>query len=177
MYYPVIKPLWCPYVWLNELVNGVYEGVAAPIIGTTLGTPLAGHCLRLMGCRVGQWTFIETTLFSEFDLVAIGDHACLNLGATIQTHLFEDRIFKSDHLVIGEGCNVGNMSVVLYNTTMSGGSTLGPLSLLMKGEHLPGNTSWEGIPCQAVRVRYAPAGANGHTAAIMIQLQEAEPAQ
>ncbi|HXX70368.1 MAG TPA: amino acid adenylation domain-containing protein, partial [Polyangiaceae bacterium] len=28
---PVIKPLWSPYVWFNEVVNGVYETVAAPM--------------------------------------------------------------------------------------------------------------------------------------------------
>ncbi len=91
----------------------------------------------MMGCKVGKWCFIDTTLFSEFDLVEIGDRACLNLGATIQTHLFEDRIFKADRLSIGEGCTVGNMAVVLYGTEMQSGSVLRPLSVLMKGETLP----------------------------------------
>ena len=48
--------------------------------------------------------------FSEFDLVEIGDHAALNLGATIQTHLFEDRVMKADYLRIGAGCTVGNLA-------------------------------------------------------------------
>jgi non-ribosomal peptide synthetase-like protein len=104
----------------------------------------------MMGCKIGKWCFIETTLFSEFDLVEIGDHACLNLGATIQTHLFEDRIFKADHLKIGEGCSVGNMAVVLYDTEMQSGSALGPLSVLMKGETLPPLTHWHGIPCERI---------------------------
>ena len=46
---------------------------------------------------------LETTYFSEFDLVHIGDHAAINLGATIQTHLFEDRVMKADYLRIGNG--------------------------------------------------------------------------
>ncbi|HEX2842309.1 Pls/PosA family non-ribosomal peptide synthetase [Hyphomicrobium sp.] len=148
----VVKPLWSRFVWHNELVNGVYESVAASAMAPLMGSPMVSPCLRMMGCKVGKWCFIETTLFSEFDLVKIGDRAALNLGATIQTHLFEDRVFKADHLNIGPGCSVGNMAVVLYGTEMAPGSVLGPLSVLMKGESLPPHTRWHGIPCEPVAV-------------------------
>jgi len=145
-FHPVMKPLWSSYVWFTEVINGVYESLAANIMEPVLGTPYAGPCLGLFGCKVGRWVFVNTTLFSEFDLVEIRDHAALNLGATIQTHLFEDRVMKADKLVIGEGCTVGNMSVVLYSTAMESGAVLGPLSVLMKGETLsPGSYSL-GIP-------------------------------
>jgi non-ribosomal peptide synthetase-like protein len=149
----VVKPLWSRFVWHNELVNGVYETVAAGAMLPLAGSPLIAPCLRMMGCKVGRWCFIETTLFSEFDLVEIGDRACLNVGATIQTHLFEDRIFKSDSLHIGNDCTVGNMAVVLYGTQMQAGSVLGPLSVLMKGEALPALTRWHGIPCERITDR------------------------
>lgn len=147
---PTVQPLWCRFVWHNELVNGVYEAVAAHAMAPLLGTPFMAPFLRLMGCKVGKWCFIETTLFSEFDLVEIGDRACLNLGATVQTHLFEDRVFKADRLRIANDCTVGNMSVVLYSTDMQPGAHLGPLSVLMKGETLPPTTHWFGIPCDPV---------------------------
>jgi len=147
---PTVKPLWCSFVWLNEVVNGLYESVAATAMAPLMGTPFISPCLRLMGCRIGKWVFLETTLFSEFDLVEIGDHAALNLGATIQTHLFEDRVMKADHLRIGEGCSVGNMAVVLYGTEMKRGSSLGALSVLMKGEVVPAFSRWMGIPTRPV---------------------------
>ncbi|GAG14503.1 unnamed protein product, partial [marine sediment metagenome] len=99
---PVVKPLWSRYVWFNEVVNGVWESVGAQFLAAFLGTPFAPILLRCMGCNVGRNTYIRTTLFSEFDLVKIGDGAALNIGATIQTHLFEDRIMKSSYLEIGE---------------------------------------------------------------------------
>lgn len=150
---PVVKPLWSRFVWHNEFVNGVFETAAAPAMSPLLGTPFIGACLRMMGCKVGRWCFINSTLFSEFDLVEIGDRAAINLGVTIQTHLFEDRIFKADHLKIGSDCSVGNMAVVLYATEMKPGSALGSLSVLMKGETLPSATSWMGIPCMRSNVR------------------------
>jgi len=143
---PVIKPLWSPYVWLNEAVNGAYESVASPALAPLLGTPFLAPYLRLLGCKIGRHTFLDSMLFSEFDLVEIGDYAALNMGAVIQTHLFEDRIMKSSYLRIGDECSVGNLAVVLYDTRMQRGSRLAPLSLLMKGESLPPMTAWSGIP-------------------------------
>jgi non-ribosomal peptide synthetase-like protein len=147
---PVVRPLWCGYVWRNELVTAFYEAVAAPILALFLGTPFVSAFLRMMGCKIGRWVFLETTLFSEFDLVEIGDHAALNLGSTVQTHLFEDRMMKSDYLKIGSECSVGNMTVILYATTMQQRSSLAPLSVLMKGETLPSDSRWAGIPTRPV---------------------------
>jgi non-ribosomal peptide synthetase-like protein len=145
---PVVQPLWSMYVWLNEMVNGIYESVMAPSLVPLLGTPFAAPLLRLIGCRIGRHTYLETTLFSEFDLVQIGDYCALNAGAIIQTHLFEDRVMKSASLKIGDECSIGNMAVVLYDTEMQKGTNLAPLSLVMKGETLTPFTRWHGIPSQ-----------------------------
>jgi carbonic anhydrase/acetyltransferase-like protein (isoleucine patch superfamily) len=61
-------------------------------------------------------------------------------------------MMKVDSLEIGDGCSVGNMSVVLYGAKMLCGSSLGPLSLLMKGETLAPLTRWHGIPTEPVRL-------------------------
>ncbi|HTV36330.1 MAG TPA: Pls/PosA family non-ribosomal peptide synthetase [Xanthobacteraceae bacterium] len=150
-FHPTIKPLWSFYVWRNEVLNAVYECLAAHAMSPLLGTPFVAPCLRLMGCKVGRWTYVHTTLFSEFDLVRIGDFAALNLGVTIQTHLFEDRVMKADVLDIGKNCSIGNMSIVLYGVTMERGSCLGPMSLLMKGETVSASTRWHGIPTEQIR--------------------------
>jgi non-ribosomal peptide synthetase-like protein len=145
---PIVKPLWSRWVWFNELVNGSYEAIASPAMEALLGTPFIASSLRAMGCRVGNWCFIETTMFSEFDLVWIGDFVSLNLGSTVQTHLFEDRVFKADYLRIGTGCSVGNMAIVLYDTRMQRGASLAPMSVLMKGDLLPESMRWHGVPCE-----------------------------
>jgi non-ribosomal peptide synthetase-like protein len=150
VYKPVIKPLWSPYVWINEVVNGVYESVAAPILTPLLGTPFLAYILRLFGVKVGKNVFIETALFGEFDLVEIGDFAALNVDVIVQNHLFEDRIFKSSYLKIGKDCSVGNMAVILYDTEMQEGSSISSLSLLMKGETIPSHSQWEGIPIKNI---------------------------
>jgi len=152
---PTVQPLWSMFVWLNEALNGTYESVAAPLLTLLLGTPFAAPWLRMLGCKIGRDVHLETTLFSEFDLVQIGDGAALNPGAVIQNHLFEDRIMKASFVQIGDRCTVGNMAVVLYDTEMMDGSSIGPLSLLMKGETLGPDTGWLGIPTAAEVARPA----------------------
>ncbi len=150
---PVVKPLWCSYVWFNEVVNAVYEAVAGALLAPMLGTPYVAWFLRHLGCKIGKWVFLETSLMSEFDLITIGDRASLSLGSTIQPHLFEDRVMKSDTIDIGQYCSVGNMAVVLYGTRMEEGAALESLSVLMKGEALPSWSRWQGIPSQMCDIR------------------------
>ena len=118
-----------------------------------LGTPYAAWFLRLLGCQIGRWVFLETTLLSEFDLVKIGDRASLNLGSTIQTHLFEDRSYEV-------GC--GRRSAISARSATwpsyfiarawATDRSLGPLSVLMKGEVLPSWSRWHGIPSQPMEL-------------------------
>jgi len=54
-------------------------------------------------------------------------------------------------IAIGARCRVGAGALVLYDTRMEQGSSLGDLSLLMKGETLPAHTRWEGVPAKTVQ--------------------------
>ena len=147
-YKPLARPLWSTFVWKTELVTGFYETITAPLISLLRGTPFAAPFLRLLGCKIGKRVFIDTTFISEFDLVKIEDEAAINFNSTMQTHLFEDRVMKMSHLIVGKRCTVGSGAIVLYDTVMEEGSKLGALSLLMKGETLPAWTSWEGNPAR-----------------------------
>jgi non-ribosomal peptide synthetase-like protein len=149
-YRPGEKPLWSTFVWRNELLNALHEHVAGPfLVGSLTGTPFICWYFRLLGSRIGRRVYMETTDLSEFDLACIGDEAALNADCTVQTHLFEDRVMKMSTIEIDSGCNVGAGSLVLYDTCMKAGSTIGPLSLLMKGETLPAGSQWEGVPARS----------------------------
>ncbi|KTC91903.1 Pls/PosA family non-ribosomal peptide synthetase [Legionella cincinnatiensis] len=147
---PLTKPLWDPFIWKNDVIEYSYSYFINPhFTEKVLGTPFALCVERCLGTKVGKRIYVGTEGFAEFDLITIGDDVCINDGARIQTHLYEDRVFKVSHLTINSGCNVGADSIILYNTLMEENSTLGSLSLLMKGERLPENTHWAGIPAQS----------------------------
>jgi non-ribosomal peptide synthetase-like protein len=148
-YRPSTWPLWCTFVWRSELVNALHESLAGAFLMEMLaGTPLLCWYFRLMGMKVGRRVYMDTSEFTEFDLVTVGDDTALNIEATIQTHLFEDRVMKMSGVEIGARCSVGACAVVLYDTKMEDEAVIEELSLVMKGECLPAGTRWHGTPAR-----------------------------
>jgi non-ribosomal peptide synthetase-like protein len=94
---------------------------------------------------------MDTTDITEFDCVHIGDHSELNALSCPQTHLFEDRVMKIDRVDIGSKVYLGPRSAVLYSARVGDNARLGPLTLVMKGEHIPAATSWVGLPATPLR--------------------------
>ena len=131
------------------MVTSLLDNFASPFFLNLLtGTPYVCWFFRLLGARIGRRVYLDTTELTEFDLVQIGDDVAVNLDCTLQTHLFEDRVMKMAPVQIDRNCHLGAMSLVLYDTHIKEGASIGDLSLVMKGETIPANTSWIGIPIQ-----------------------------
>jgi non-ribosomal peptide synthetase-like protein len=153
-YRPRVEPLWSGFVRRTEFVTGIFEATAVPVLLAALtGTPLLGPVLRLFGVKVGRRSLLDTTYVTEFDLVRIGDDVSVGTAASLQTHLFEDRVMKMSTVSLGDETSVGSRSVVLYGTHVGTGTSLAALSLVMKGESLMPGTTWQGIPAQAAQRR------------------------
>lgn len=151
-YRPRVEPLWARFVRRSEFATGMYEAAAVPVLLSQLtGTPFLVLALRSFGADIGKRAWIGTTYLTEFDLVHIGANAVIGTGVSLQTHLFEDRVMKMSTVTVGNGATVGTRSIVLYDAAVGDGAELDALSLLMKGEQLPPNSRWHGIPAQAVR--------------------------
>jgi non-ribosomal peptide synthetase-like protein len=140
-------PMWTPFVWLSEGVTNLYEGIAVPNFMRYLrGSPWLPVALNSLGCHIGKGVYIDTTDITEFDCVTIGDYSELNALTCPQTHLFEDRVMKIDHVTIGRRVTMGPRSAVLYGAVVGDNAQLGALTLVMKGEFIPPASSWRGCP-------------------------------
>jgi non-ribosomal peptide synthetase-like protein len=149
-YRPRVEPLWAPFVRHSELITGLYESFTVPALAMLLtGTPWLATVLRLFGAKVGKRIYCETTFTTEFDLLRVGEDAAIGRAASLQTHLFEDRVMKMSTVTIGPGASIGPRSIVLYDATVGEGATLDALSLVMKGELIPPATDWRGIPARS----------------------------
>ena len=141
------RPLWSPFVWRTEVVTSLLDNYASPFFLDLLaGTPYICMFFRLLGSSIGRRVYLDTTELTEFDLIHIGDDVAINLDCTLQTHLFEDRVMKMAEVRVDNNCHLGAMSLVLYDTHIREGASVGDMSLVMKGETLPENSSWTGIP-------------------------------
>ncbi|ARX87942.1 amino acid adenylation protein [Streptomyces alboflavus] len=145
-------PLWCGFVWRNELADTFVEMVAVPWLGGAVpGTPVMNLWLRGLGARVGRGVWCESYWLPETDLVTLESAATVNRGSVLQTHLFHDRILRTDTVVLRAGATLGPGGIVLPGSEIGARSTLGPASLVMAGESVPADTRWLGNPIEAWR--------------------------
>ncbi|MFE2879586.1 Pls/PosA family non-ribosomal peptide synthetase [Streptomyces roseus] len=145
-------PLWSGFVWRNELADTFVEVLAVPwLAGSVPGTPLLNLWLRGLGARIGRGVWCESYWLPESDLVELGDAVTVNRGCVLQTHLFHDRILRTDTVVLREGATLGPGGIVLPGSSVGAHSTLGPASLVMAGESVPADTRWLGNPIEAWR--------------------------
>ena len=139
--------LWTSFVWRNELADTFVEQIAAPWFArAAAGTPLINVWLRSMGARIGHGVWCETYWLPEPDLVELRDGATVGRGCVVQTHLFHDRVLSMDTVTLEEGATLGPNSVILPAAAIGRHATVGPVSLVMRGESVPERTRWIGNP-------------------------------
>ena len=64
----------------------------------------------------------------------------------MQTHLFHDLIMRMDTVVLEKGATLGTHCVALPASRIGAGATIGPASLVMRGDEVPPSTRWQGNP-------------------------------
>jgi non-ribosomal peptide synthetase-like protein len=148
-YEPVTMPMWSFWAMRTEAVAVMYWGLAGKVLLDHLrGTPFLPWILRLFGTKFGEGVYMDTTDITEFDCVSVGSFTSINSLAALQTHLYEDRVMKVGRVHVGNGVTVGAGSTVLYDTRVGDFARLGPLTVVMKGEHIPAHSEWIGAPAQ-----------------------------
>ncbi|WP_285745292.1 Pls/PosA family non-ribosomal peptide synthetase [Lentzea sp. NBRC 105346] len=143
-------PLWSAFVWRNELADTFVEVLAVPwLAGFSGGTPIMNLWLRSLGASIGRGVWCESYWLPEADLVRLAPGATVNRGCVVQTHLFHDRILRMDLVTLFDGATLGPHGIVLPGASIGAHTTVGPASLVMRGEQVPSGTRWLGNPISA----------------------------
>ena len=175
VYRPIQKPMWSWWAMRAEAVSVLYGGLSSKVmLDYVRGTPFMPWLLRLYGMKIGKGVWINCADLTEFDCVSIGDYSVINMLASAQTHLYEDRVMKVGRIDIGRGVTLGTAAVVLYDTKIGDFARLEPLTVVMKGEHIPPHSIWTGAPSQRVvqrasenaQTQSAPAAATTRAASV-----------
>ena len=161
----VEHPLWSSFVWRNEVSDTFVETVAAPWFARAAsGTPVMNLWLRALGAKIGRGVWCETYWLPEADLVTLGRGSTVNRGCVVQTHLFHDRIMRMDTVVLEEGATLGTHCVALPAARLGAGATVGPASLVMRGDEVPPSTRWQDNPIAPWTVSPKKRGKSGAAA-------------
>ncbi|MBF4579788.1 Pls/PosA family non-ribosomal peptide synthetase [Frigoribacterium sp. VKM Ac-2530] len=141
------QPLWSSFVWRSEVADVFTEMLAAPWFArAATGTPALVWWLRSLGARIGRGVWTDSYWLPEADLVTLGDGSTVGRGCVVQTHLFHDRIMSMDSVTLDAGAALGPHSVVLPAAVVGSHATVGPASLVMRGEGVPVGSRWSGNP-------------------------------
>ena len=144
---PKVCSMYEPYFWD---VERHWKFTENPLIQLFKGTPFRSMLWRAAGARVGKKLFDDGCGMTEKALVTIGDYCTLNDGCELQAHSLEEGVFKSDHIVVGNGCTVGVQGFVHYGTVVGDNALIDADSFLMKGEVVDAGAVWQGNPARAV---------------------------
>lgn len=140
-------PLWSSFIWRNEVSDTFVEMVARPWFAqNAAGTPALAFWLRSLGARIGRGVWCESYWLPEADLVTLEAGSSVNRGCVVQTHLFHDRIMQLDTVHLGAGSTLGPNSVILPAARIDENASVGPGSLVMRGERVPTGSLWSGNP-------------------------------
>ena len=166
VYKPIMKPMWSFWAMRTEAVAVLYGGlVGKASVEFMRGTPFLPWILKLYGAKIGKGVWMDLTDVTEFDCITIGDYSTLNMGACLQTHLYEDRVMKVGRVALDKGVSVGWDSTILYDTHVGEFARIGHLTVVMKGENIPAHTSWVGAPAVPAVERASDAEVGIRTAA------------
>ena len=98
--------------------------------------------LRALGARIGSGAWCESYWLPEADLVILGANSTVNRSCVVQTHLFHDRVMNIDTVTLEVGVTMGPNGVILPAARIGTGGTVGPASLVMRGETVPAGRYW-----------------------------------
>jgi non-ribosomal peptide synthetase-like protein len=114
------------------------------------GTPFKNVISRLLGVKLGRMVFDDGCVFVDATLTEVGAYANLNERSLFQGHSLEEGVFKSDHIVVGNGCSLGPAAFVHYGVKIGDNVVIDPDSFVMKGENADANSIWRGNPAKMI---------------------------
>ncbi|MFC1776983.1 hypothetical protein ACFL3I_06540 [Pseudomonadota bacterium] len=112
------------------------------------GTVLSNIVLRRMGCQIGKRTIIASPMqASDWNAVSFGSDCMVN--GFLQFHTFENMMLKVKLTEIQDSSAINFGATVMGGAIIEPGTTLLPLSLVLKEMHLS-TAIYEGSPAEPV---------------------------
>jgi non-ribosomal peptide synthetase-like protein len=155
-------PLYGTYVWRTEFVERIEENLLQSFTYPLVtGTVWMQWVCQAMGVRMGRRAYLDNPYFCEPDLCTVGDYLNMERMASLQAHLFQDRVRTTGPVKVGDFCSLGSDSVVLVGGVMGDHCSLSSLSLVLRSEELPSHTQWHGLPAVRLFQHHDARGAGG----------------
>jgi len=113
--------------------------------------PIYAKYLSLVGAKIGRHVFFGgRNTISDPCVVEIGSNTLIGGGATIMSHLGEDKLIIKK-VKIGNHCLIGAESLIMPGVTLEDRVVLGGKSLVTKNKTLTTGKMYGGVPVEEIK--------------------------
>src|SRR5574344_242432 len=141
--------LWGSYYFRFWIVGKVTA--ICPVIYFT-GTSIMNWFMRLMGAKVGNNCYINTSAIDTFDLVKIGDNVSICTDTHLRGYTIEDGWLKIGTIELEDNAFVGTRCCLAHDSKMGKNSSIEDLTLVPEGVTIPDNENWGGSPPHKISI-------------------------
>lgn len=155
---PGSHPLWSCWCSRWDFHYVFWDRTVSSVLRALEGTLWLAFFLRALGVRIGRRVALGDGFAQvvDPDMLSFDDDA--TVSGVFQAHTFEDRVLTIDRVRIGKGATLGNNTVVLYATEIGDRARVAPHGVVMKGERLPPDRAYLGVPTRPAPLRVNDSG-------------------
>jgi len=113
-------------------------------------TPFSNIFYKLMGMKIGNNVFINTTHISDPAMIDLGDNVTIGGSAVIVAHYAQAGYLIVASVKIGRGTTIGLRSIVMGDTIIGDNARVLPGSVVMPKSRIGAGETWGGVPAVLV---------------------------
>lgn len=137
MGWPLMR--WARYMVASHLVRVLAGSLFR---GSSIWTAY----LWLNGANVGKRVYVNSLFVSDHNLLEFGDDVVIGSEVHLSGHTVEGGVVKTGRVRLGRGVTIGLGSVIDIGVTVGDGCQVGALSLVPKHTTLDAQSTYAGIP-------------------------------
>lgn len=146
--------------------NGLAYIVRYTFLEFITPSPLNALYFRLMGMKVGQGTYINSSHISDPSLVVMEDKVTVGGSAVIVAHYGVGGYLVLAPVTIRKGATIGLRAIIMGGTEIGEGAKILPNSVVLPKMRIPAGETWGGVPAQRIDTRTLDTGETAPPAAI-----------
>jgi acetyltransferase-like isoleucine patch superfamily enzyme len=141
MGWPLMR--WARYMAASHVVR--------VLAGTMFrGSPIWTAYLRLNGATIGKRVWVNSLFVSDHNLLECGDDVVIGSEVHLSGHTVEGGVLKTARVRLGREVTIGLGSVIDIDVTIGDGCQVGALSLVPKHTTLEPHGTYAGIPVRRI---------------------------
>lgn len=141
MGWPLMR--WARYMVASHLVRILAGSVFR-------GSPIWTAYLRLNGAKIGRRVYVNSLFVSDHNLLEFGDDVVIGSEVHLSGHTVEGGVVKTARVRLGRNVTIGLGTVIDIGVTIGDGSQVGALSLVPKYTTLAPGGTYAGIPVRRI---------------------------